>query len=378
MASFFSKYPKTIINNKLVTDIISRAFVRDKYSSKLSIYYPYDLQEGDTPEIIASKYYGDPERHWIVMLANDIVDPFFDFAMDYQIFNDYIDEKYELAANSINQWARSNWRADWTNDEFVVIDGQVFSEKNEAVVTYSSDGAIEYIYNANTGITYSVVEGSPEDIDIITTYNPGDAVVISNTAFICTKTHTAKVFLEDLHKGYWERIYDGVYWKGTWQSNTDYYKQDVVQHNDTIYICTQDNLDNANNHVIYADGEFWKTYNNGVEYATVTENPAPFTYRALIISTDLTTDTSTTVTLYIDQKSYNANENGYDYAIFNYVNSPPVETNDISIVTTKEKLTIYQYESEVNERKRQIKLIKKEYVPQIEKELQLLMETYYG
>jgi len=374
MASFFSKYPKTIINNKLVTDIISRTFVRDKYSSKLSIYYPYDLQEGDTPEIIASKYYGDPERHWIVMLANDIVDPFFDFAMDYQIFNQYIEEKYELHANSINQWARCNWRGEWTNDEFVSINGQLFSEKNEAVVTYSSDGYIEYIYNANTGITYSVIEGSSDDIDIVTTYNPGDAIVISNTAFICANTHQAKVFLEDLDKKYWEIIPNGVYWKGTWDRNADYYKQDVVQHNDTIYICTQDNLDNANNHVTFADGEFWKTYTNGVEYASVTENPAPFTYRSLIVSTDLLTDTSTTTTIYIDEKSFN---DTYDTAIFNYVDNV-VDSPDISVTTTKEKITIFQYESEINERKRQIKLIKKEYVPQIERELQILMGTYYG
>ena len=41
---------------------------------------------GDTPEIIASKYYGDPEKHWIVLLANDIINPFFDFPLNYQEF----------------------------------------------------------------------------------------------------------------------------------------------------------------------------------------------------------------------------------------------------------------------------------------------------
>jgi hypothetical protein len=375
MASFFSKYPKMIINNKLVTDIISRTFVREKYSSKLSLYYPYDLQEGDTPEIIAAKYYGDPERHWIVMLANDIVDPFFDFSMDSQVFEKYIEEKYEDQANSINQWASSNWRAEWTNAEYAIVNGVSILETDENNITYSEDGSLEYIYDANTGITYTIAENGPDDYDSYTTYFPGDSIVYSNTAFICTKTHPAKDFLKDLSNGYWERIYDGVYWKGAWQTNTDYYKDDVVQHNDTIYICTQDNLDNPNNHVLFSDGEFWKTYTNGVEYATVTENPAPFTYRALIVATDLTTDTSTTTTIYIDKKSFNATYD--DYQIFNYIDNS-IESNDISVVTTKEKLTIFQYESEVNERKRQIKLIKKEYVPQIEKELKTLMETYYG
>lgn len=330
MASYFSKYPKTIINNKLVTDIISRAFVRDKYLGKLSLYYPYELQEGDTPEIIATKYYGDPERHWIVMLANDIVDPFFDFAMDYQVFNEYVDKKYEIAANSINQWARSNWA-----------------------------GEIDL------------------NMDVPTTYNPGDAVVFSNTAFICTTTHETKDFVKDLAKKYWELIPDGVIWRGIWNPNEDYYKYDVIQYSNRIYICTQDNLDNANNKITVSDGIYWKTYNNGLEYATVTENPAPFTYRASIISTDLPTDTSTTTSIYIDEKSFNAGENGYDNQIFNYVDYA-TESNDIAITITKEKLSIYQYESEINERKRQIKLIRKEYAQQIETELKLVMETYYG
>jgi hypothetical protein len=136
-------------------------------------------------------------------------------------------------------------------------------------------------------------------------------------------------------------------------------------------------LDNTNNHISFSNGNYWKTYNNGVEYATITENPAPFTYRTTIVSTDLTTDTSTTTTLYIDNKSFNAGENGYDdYPIFNYVDST-VESEDISVSIRKEKITIFQYESELNESKRQIKLIKKDYVPQLEKELELLMGTYY-
>jgi len=95
MATFFSKYPKLLVNNLLVTDIIARVNIREKYSDRLSIFYPYTLQEGDTPEIIAEKYYGDPEKHWIVLLANDIIDPFFEFPFDYPSFERYLNEKYK-------------------------------------------------------------------------------------------------------------------------------------------------------------------------------------------------------------------------------------------------------------------------------------------
>jgi hypothetical protein len=297
--------------------------------------------------------------------------------MDSQVFLKYIEEKYEEEANSINQWLSCNWRNEWTNTEYIRINGQLYSEKDGAIVTYSEDGTLEHIYDPNTGLTYTVVENGPDDIDEYTIYETGDAVLYGNTAFICANTHPATQFLSDLSDKKWIRIYDGIYYKGDWQANTDYYKHDVVKHNYTIYICTQDNLDNTNNHISFSNGNYWKTYNNGVEYATITENPAPFTYRTTIVSTDLTTDTSTTTTLYIDNKSFNAGENGYDdYPIFNYVDST-VESEDISVSIRKEKITIFQYESELNESKRQIKLIKKDYVPQLEKELELLMGTYY-
>lgn len=101
MATFFAKYPKLLVNNRLVTDILARTSIREKYSDKLSIFYPYTLQEGDTPEIIAEKYYGDPEKHWIVLLANNIIDPFFEFPFDYPSFERYLNEKYKSEGESL-------------------------------------------------------------------------------------------------------------------------------------------------------------------------------------------------------------------------------------------------------------------------------------
>lgn len=372
MSTFFSTYPQTVIKNRLVTDLTARAAIRQKYSDRLSIYYPYALQEGDTPEIIAAKYYGDPERHWIVMLANDTINPFFDFALDYQVFEKHLNDKYTKEANSVNQWANSNWRGEWSNDEYVVINGVTYSEKDE-IVSYSEDGYIEYIYDANTGITYSIIEGSPDDIDIFTEYQVNDIVIKSNTAFICAQTHQATSFSDELNKNYWIRILDGNYWKNVWQANTDYNKGDVVKHNDTIYICIQDNLDNTNNHITFSDANYWKTYSNGAEYAAVTT----YGYRATTSIFDSDTNQTTTNTIFIDKKSFNGGENGYDDNIFNYA-AETRNSGNITETISKERISIYQYEDELNENKREIKLIRKEYVPQLEQELKILMETYYG
>ena len=68
-----------------------------------SLFYQYDTQEGDTPEIIANKYYGDPYRYWLFLYGNNIMDPQWDLALSETNFNLYINSKYSAAANALNQ-----------------------------------------------------------------------------------------------------------------------------------------------------------------------------------------------------------------------------------------------------------------------------------
>jgi hypothetical protein len=58
------------------------------------VFYEYNIQEGDTPEIIAFKYYGDVYRYWLVLLANQIVSPQWDWPMTQSVMNDFLDKKY--------------------------------------------------------------------------------------------------------------------------------------------------------------------------------------------------------------------------------------------------------------------------------------------
>jgi hypothetical protein len=63
-------------------------------------YYQYDIQEGDTPEIIAYKYYNDIYRYWIVMFSNQLLDPQWDWPMSQSVFNNYLAKKYNFNTNA--------------------------------------------------------------------------------------------------------------------------------------------------------------------------------------------------------------------------------------------------------------------------------------
>lgn len=66
----------------------------DKIKDNSVIYYPYYVKEGDTPEIVAYKYYKDIQKHWLVLMANSIIDPMFGWPLDYNSFLLYIAQKY--------------------------------------------------------------------------------------------------------------------------------------------------------------------------------------------------------------------------------------------------------------------------------------------
>jgi hypothetical protein len=74
---------------------MSRATILDDLKNNSVVFYKYNVQEGDTPETVAHKYYGDPYKYWIVMYSNQLMDPLWDWPMNYQTFIDYLTAKYE-------------------------------------------------------------------------------------------------------------------------------------------------------------------------------------------------------------------------------------------------------------------------------------------
>ena len=121
MAKYFNYFPKTFYtsNNKstgvdAVTNIISRFGFEQQLKDNSTVFYEYNIQESDTPEIIAHKYYGNPEYHWIVLLFNDIIDPQYDWPLQYSQLISFVNSKYTAngAANTTVQsglaWAQSS------------------------------------------------------------------------------------------------------------------------------------------------------------------------------------------------------------------------------------------------------------------------------
>ena len=76
----------------VMKDIFRR--VKLKSTERVVGFDYYDVQDGEAPEIIAHKYYGDVGLHWTILVANDIVDYYHQWPMSTQTFEQYVTEKY--------------------------------------------------------------------------------------------------------------------------------------------------------------------------------------------------------------------------------------------------------------------------------------------
>ena len=68
----------------LAVDILQRIKIRDVLLNNYLIFYTYTIKDGETPEMIAEKLYGNALYHWVVLLANNIVDPVYDWPMSQE------------------------------------------------------------------------------------------------------------------------------------------------------------------------------------------------------------------------------------------------------------------------------------------------------
>lgn len=106
---FFSNYPKvkyiTFGDNIIEsTDLTKRFKFIEKILKNKYILFNYFIKEGERPDIIAHKYYDDSKLDWIILLTNKIIDPYFDWPLSNEEFDNFIAEKYESIV-----WAKQNW-----------------------------------------------------------------------------------------------------------------------------------------------------------------------------------------------------------------------------------------------------------------------------
>jgi len=81
-------------NYKLLPNILKRVKLRSGLRSGSFLFDSYDVQDGERPEDIAFKLYGDAELHWIVLMTNNVTDRYYQWPLTQPQFQEHLTDKY--------------------------------------------------------------------------------------------------------------------------------------------------------------------------------------------------------------------------------------------------------------------------------------------
>ena len=83
-----------IIHQKLVTDISLRHRLKQSIKSAIYTKQLYNIPEGERADTLSLRYYGGFEYVWLIFLANNILDPIFDWPLSQDELRKHIICKY--------------------------------------------------------------------------------------------------------------------------------------------------------------------------------------------------------------------------------------------------------------------------------------------
>ena len=82
--------------DKLVTNILTRITVSKELKDNIFLYEEYSIKDGETPESVAFDKYGSTEYHWVILLTNNIIYTWNDWALPTSTLLDICKEKYGI------------------------------------------------------------------------------------------------------------------------------------------------------------------------------------------------------------------------------------------------------------------------------------------
>lgn len=152
--------------SKVVTNIFTRVRATLEAKTDRAIFYTYELLDGQSPEVVAWKYYGSTDYTWVVLLFNDILDPKFDWILQHHELNNYIANKYGSVSDAMDEAVPAHHYE--TVELLAPTDGFGY-EKGDVVLEAGIEVPSDFTFSYGTGaVPYAWLGGSA--VEKITNY----------------------------------------------------------------------------------------------------------------------------------------------------------------------------------------------------------------
>ena len=81
-------------NYKLLPNILKRVKLRSGLRSGSFLFDNYDVKDGERPEDVAFKWFGDARYHWIILMTNNVTDRYYQWPLTQPQFQEHLTDKY--------------------------------------------------------------------------------------------------------------------------------------------------------------------------------------------------------------------------------------------------------------------------------------------
>lgn len=190
--TYFSKFPLTVHTvddyrtGQVIPDILRRTKFINQITENFAFFDTYDVKEGETPEIVADLFYNDATLHWIVLQANEVVDPRFEWPLS----------TYNLQRVTEAKYGNLSAIHHYENNAGLVVNGNVEIFSNAGFGEFEINDIVSNQSSAGTG--YVVAKANTNNITVVITnggFRTGDNIKISSNS-IANATITSTVSIQ--------------------------------------------------------------------------------------------------------------------------------------------------------------------------------------
>lgn len=136
-------------------DISVRAKIVDYVKNSAGTVVDYNIRDGERPEHLAHRVYGNPEYHWVNLLYNEIHDPFFEWPMSNLELQKMVDRTYVGKAYFIDLPLAQS-----TQNDFYFEAGSATVNGSSANILSWDPNLYRVVVDSNSPGTSSMSDGS--------------------------------------------------------------------------------------------------------------------------------------------------------------------------------------------------------------------------
>lgn len=139
-------------NYKPVKNFFRRVRLKDQLNTLLAYTPTYQIQDGETPEFVAHKFYNDSDLYWIILLTNNIINIKEEWPLSTQELSESIIEKYGSKINQIRYYETLQVKN--SSDQVILKEGIIVNSNftytyydNNQNITLAGSQIVRFITN---------------------------------------------------------------------------------------------------------------------------------------------------------------------------------------------------------------------------------------